>query len=221
MNEIVLQRTEMPATRENRPRPPSVVLRRHLDAHGERQRLIKIVSKFVKAAADLRTFRGHSLSGGYADEYRDADQKLPSSEKLNRMLSDVERRPAATAREIATITGAMIDAIPTFDASRSPGYLDALLLTLEQEASIEPISAEDLAVAAFRILRSERFAPTPDKVLKQSVPSRRPRKPSSPLREWQSSDARSFRRDRRLALRRSRSARPHSCARSTHWRHQR
>ena len=42
---------------------------------------------------------------------------------------------------------------------------DALLFVLEAEEQVEPFSADALAGAAFRMLRSERFAPAPDKLV--------------------------------------------------------
>lgn len=166
MNEIMqAKRNEVIESR--RPRPPSAVLKPHLGPHlGCRK--FPAVRDFLMAVGRLGDHHmPEDIMARHRAEARAAEEGLPEESELERSRAAYAdaAEGRATRAEIGAITAAMLDALPTFDTARAPGYLDGLLFALEVEAEAEPFSAAALAGAAFRILRAETFAPPPDKVL--------------------------------------------------------
>ena len=165
MNELTTPNKGHIVSAENSPKPPSAVLKPYLGPHVALRHLNKEICEFIQ---DTDFLRYGSRSHDFAKKVAFAEElarKLPADADLNRLLDAMPIAGVATHAEIASIIGAMCDSLATFDAMKAPGYLDMLLLTLELESEIERFSAQALAGAAFKILRSERFAPEPDKLV--------------------------------------------------------
>lgn len=146
-----------------RAKPPSAVLAHHLGAFIVSRRLPReAMGRFLDRLRDVPhhrcDWRAHRLQ-----EAADAAAELPALAELEHALACITAagEGRASRAEIARIAAAMVDAIPTFDAEKSAGYLDALLFALELEASVDPFSPEILAAAAYETMCRSRFAPEP------------------------------------------------------------
>lgn len=172
MNQITtVDRSTLAPAEKARGKPPSAVLKPHLGPHIGRRRFGQEFGEFLKAIGRVEDcHHGAWYADMQARHRREAEEiaaALPGDAELER-LRDAYAAAAegrATRKEIAAITAALLDALPTFDAAKAPGYLDGLLFALEVEAEAEPFSAQALAGAAFRLMRAETFAPPPDKLL--------------------------------------------------------
>ena len=162
---------QRPIAEKTPPRPqlPSVVLRPYLDVKllcrgcmGEMLEFSSAVVRFEDERRYVNLDRSESLK-----RVLDAAEALPSGDDLRAMNDTLSTalESVATQAEISSITAAMCDAIPTFDPMRAPGYLDALLFVLETENAADPFCPHALAGAAYKLLRSERYAPNPDTLL--------------------------------------------------------
>ena len=173
-----------PIAEKNPPRArlPSAVLWPHLAAHLVWMRLPKGAGKVLEAIR----FRDQHMTASRQEEALIAANALlvdgdlmAQADTLSDALENV-----ATRVEIGSITAAMCDSIPTFDPIKTPGYLDALLFVLETENETKPFSAQALAGGVYKLLRSERFAPTPDTVLEAIREEQRQYRESKSLTEY-------------------------------------
>lgn len=165
MNEIAKSNPRaIDQTQGQRAKPPSAVLQPNLGPHFACRRFEAALCDFLQATGDLRALNGR---GGTISRARRAAHALPTDAELDRLRSGLVEAAEgqATRAQIGAITAAFLDALPSFNAAKAPGYLDCLLFTLEAEIQVEPFSAQALAGAAFRLLRSEIFAPPPDKII--------------------------------------------------------
>ncbi|MBY8974644.1 hypothetical protein KHP62_02425 [Rhodobacteraceae bacterium NNCM2] len=160
MNQII-QRREAPATTQQPPQIPSMVLSSHLEPTIRWRKIQRKVSAFVKEAHRYRD----SSHRGDTDHL---GRQLPSPDALAAIARDLENAAArkATRAEISKIVAAMCDGFATFDARSNAGYLDLLLMAVEIESETEPFSPSALALAALDVLAEERFAPPAGVLLK-------------------------------------------------------
>ena len=152
------------AQQSQKPKPPSVVLKDYLRPHLITKRKLDGGSRLIYELRDLHI---KCITPDRIDYWSSFDHALPETDVLE---SDIDIIRAALSEpldrsQIASITAAMCDAIPTFDAVRAGGYLDALLFALEAENAVDPFCPAALAAAAYKLLWSERFVPEPQKVI--------------------------------------------------------